>query len=325
MVDALKKAVHSFETDCQMKVITDANNVVVFDVSADKSKSCLQVDGHPSVTETIEETKAIESNVQTNKSLAEKSCNEANKKTTTITCVESSQSKSDPLIESIDEDLSKESGATDNYFQQSDNSLSNKGELILVSEERQSDSHNYIRPTQSQDLIVTKPKITYGSSRRSHSDDLFDRIVLRPSLDRNCRNSNQISSKSVEIIPESEKPFETSDEQIIHRKPLNHLNNEQKSRSQTIQAIGSSEESSPVVVVKTKRKVTKIEDSSQDSRENGAQTEEEKGGNDFGLRFRTISDDESEDDTQDLFLPTLEPTNEVSIEVCGINLISEVS
>ena len=207
IVQALIKAVNSFENDCQKKVITNAKDVVIFDISVDKSKSIHQIDF--SATETIDETEEIKLDDQTNHSIAENNGTESedNRKTTTITCVMNSQYQSniDQTIETIDGDQSQDNNATDIYFETSKNSINGQiGDSLVDSAQNDSISvEEDIIATQSQNLKVNKSKITYGCSRRSHIDDKFDRVIgiigseSDHTRDRSELNSEQITFKII--------------------------------------------------------------------------------------------------------------------------------
>ena len=172
MIEAFKVAVRSFERDNEMSSITDNNDVVVFDVSSDRSKSCVQInDSFDSINEF--KHKGLD---KTNVSAIESSDIELNRK-----IIATAMSGEWPSCESSSESNAfivdiKELDETDAYFESTNGSINENCYQSLDSMEPKVDSVVEPLPTQSQNLKVTKSRITYSSSRPP-TDNRFDRII----------------------------------------------------------------------------------------------------------------------------------------------------
>ena len=285
MIVALKEAVDSFESDNQMSLITDSNEMVVFDVSSDKSKSCVQSsDSFDNFNETKDSEKFQNKSLnKTKESSIESSDIESNrKKTISVSDEWSTCDTTDADIKDMDKTEAYFESTKSSKNEESDDSMSSLGDIDCLVEQI---------PTQSQNLKVTKSRITYSSSRPP-TDDRFDRIIRLSEI-----SSNELNERPKRVDIQNDCQINGKETKTNRRQPLTQLNENENKKSfqrkkfKRVEAFDSSDDEFYPIVTKSKDRQT--------NQSNVSKAE------------ASLSYD---DDSEDLFLPAIPNSFEVIIK-----------
>lgn len=301
IIQSFKEAVDSFERDKQMSIMSDSD-VVVFDVS-DKSSLIQSNDSIEIINESKDQNKSeVKEHNKSIESFNENNDIELNRKMTAQTLTSDELTSGQPLIDIQDMDV------TDVYFNSTKSSNNNFEEFEDdIDFENFKDNEPEVipvmnpNPTQSQDLRVSKSKITYGSSRPP-TNDKFDRIIRLSDM-TTILNESKSNEKPNEVRLQSEVESELESIETQHktnsRKPLIQLNGIQNKKTvpkknyKRIQRIESSdEELSPI---KSQSKANQIEESDKSLAKDFA-----------GNKTSKVLNLDLNEKSEDLFLPSIE-------------------
>jgi len=254
LIQGFKEVVERFEGDIGKKIITNADDVVIFDVSTDKSKSYLQI--NDSIGTTVDH--------KSNGSPLESTVEGSDDKTELIDDWPSCETMREEV-----EELSK------NCMETTKKSINGKTDKCAESEAQV--NRNAIP---SQNLTVNKSKITYSSSRNSIGDR-FDLVINASNYNINADDEHKQTikrDKEVKAKPKVRREYVSSDsdseveciDKVVNtyqRKPLmplkdtNNKDLKAKNKFKRVQTIDSSDDDFSSPVLKSKKRVPVMRES----------------------------------------------------------------